>query len=120
MIITTPNVWEKAARNGKFTQSTINSTLDEIGYIHCTSPDQTMEIAQRFTDMDNLVMLLIDANKVKSPLKFEPAPSGRPGLFPHIYGPLNTDAVYATLKLVKNKQNKFITPPELINAMQIR
>lgn len=34
---------------------------------------------------------LLDAEKVKSLVKFEAARSSREGLFPHIYGPLNID-----------------------------
>ncbi len=41
--------------------------------------------------MPDLLLLKIDPNKLKAPLKLE---EGQPGeLFPHLYGELNLDAV---------------------------
>lgn len=106
--------WQKALKSGDYTQSTIDTTLDEVGFIHCSFPDQTMEIInRRFSDRDNLVLLLIDEDKAKAPIKHEGALSGRAGTFPHIYGPLNVDAVYATVLLEKDSEGKFVAPKEL-------
>jgi uncharacterized protein (DUF952 family) len=104
-------VWEQALKVGKYTQSTIKTTLSEVGFIHCSFPDQTIDIANRhFADEDDLVLLLIDEGKVKSPVKHEGALSGRAGTFPHIYGQLNTDAVYSVVTLEKNNEGEFIAP----------
>jgi uncharacterized protein (DUF952 family) len=95
-------------------QSTLDTTLEEVGFIHCSFPHQTMEIVNRkFTDRENLILLLIDESKIKSPVKHEGALSGRAGIFPHIYGPLNTNAVYEVLPLTKNDGGNFTTPFEL-------
>ena len=103
------DVWKAALSAGEYTQSTIDSTLEEVGFIHCSTPDQTLDIAnRRYSDQDSLIMILIYVEKVKSPIKFEGALSGRVGVFPHIYGPLNTDAVYATKPLIKGSSGKFI------------
>jgi glutathione S-transferase len=111
--ITTKAVWENSKQENKYTQSTITSTLDEVGYIHATSPDQTMGIVQRFIDQKDVILLLIDVSKVTSPIKFEAAPSGRPGLFPHIYGPVNIDSVYEAVELARTKDQEFIEPAQL-------
>jgi uncharacterized protein (DUF952 family) len=111
--ITTKELWQKALEAEEYTNSTIHSSLEEVGFIHCTSPDQTMDIISRFTDEKDVMLLFIDAGKVKPPVKFEPTASGRPGLFPHIYGPLNTDAIYKTVYAQKDSNGDFIAPPEL-------
>ena len=80
-------------------------------------PDQTMTVIPRFSDTKDVILLFIDADRVKSSLKFEPARSGRAGLFPHIYGPLNTDAVYATAVVEKNNNGDFVAPGELLNLL---
>lgn len=113
VIITQPHLWEKALKLGKYSQSTIDSSLSEVGFIHCSFPSQTMEIAnRRFADKDKLILLLINKKKVIAPIKFEGALSGRTGTFPHIYGPLNVDAVYSTIPLEK-KENVFVEPDDL-------
>lgn len=114
VIIAKQEVWQQAQKTGEYTQSTIDSTLEEVGFIHCSFPDQTMEIAnRRFSDRDGLVLLLIDEDKVKAPVKHEGALSGRAGTFPHIYGPLNVDAVYSITPLEKDKEGKFIEPEKI-------
>jgi uncharacterized protein (DUF952 family) len=117
VIISELAVWEQAQETKEYIQSTLDSTLSEVGFIHCSFPDQTMEILNRkFTDRDGLVLLLIDVAKVTASVKFEAALSGRPGTFPHIYGPMNIDAVYAVVALEKDGDGSFITPPELVEA----
>ncbi len=106
-------LWEQAQRTGEYTQSTLTSTLEEVGFIHCSFPDQTLEIVNRkFRDRNDLVLLLVDVTKVKPTIKYEDAPSGRPGTFPHVYGPLNVDAVYAIVSLERDSEGVFITPAE--------
>lgn len=106
--------WQQAKAIGQYEQSTIDSTLADTGFIHATFPNQTIDMVNRhFTDRDDVVLLLVDAEKVKSPIKYESALSGRSGTFPHIYGPLNADAVDTTIELEKAKDGKFIAPKEL-------
>jgi len=112
--ITTKELWQKAQESGEYTNSTIHSSLEEVGFIHCTSPHQTMEIIPRFSGEKDVMLLFVDVDKVKPPVKFEPTASGRPGLFPHIYGPLNVDTVYKTVNVQKDNSGNFIAPEELI------
>ncbi len=113
ILITSQQVWQKSLATGEYTQSTMDTSLAEVGYIHGTCPDQTMDIVQRFKARDNVVLVLVDVERVTAPVRYEPAPSGRPGLFPHIYGPLNTDAAYAVVALQKTESGEFIAPDEL-------
>lgn len=116
VLIATQPVWQEAQTKGQYIQSTIDSTLEEVGFIHATFPDQTTEVLPRFKDRDHVILLLVDTDKVATPIKYEAARSGRPGTFPHIYGPLNTDAVYKTVPLTKDENGDFIEPEELRDA----
>src|SRR5262245_29334741 len=64
------------------------------GFIHCSRAEQVAKSANRFyATANDLLVLQIDPGRLRSPLKEEPAGSGE--LFPHIYGPINRDAVVA-------------------------
>lgn len=115
--ITTKALWGKSQKQGQYARSTITQTLEEVGFIHCTAPDQTMDIVVRFKNEQDVILLLIDASKVTSPIHFEAAKSGRSGLFPHIYGPINLDAVYEVISLQRDKNNDFLTPLALKNLI---
>lgn len=117
VLISNELFWAESQKSGEYTQSTIESTLADIGFIHCTSPDQTVMIANRhFTKYENLILLLVDLDKVKSEIKFEESLSGKGGVYPHIYGPLNIDAVYEVIPLPK-ENGEFITPPQLLRRI---
>jgi uncharacterized protein (DUF952 family) len=73
-------------------------SLAAQGFIHASTAAQVVDTADRFyRGQDGLVLLCIDASRVKAPIMYEAASSAehRPdaGLFPHIHGPLNLDAV---------------------------
>lgn len=73
-------------------------------------------IANRFlTGFNGLLVLLIDAEKVDSEIKYEAPSSGRGDTYPHIYGPLNVDAVYDIVPLIKVGSCQFIKPPVLLS-----
>ncbi len=108
IITSTPELWEEAQKAGEYTQSTIDRTLDEVGFIHATSPDQTIAMLNRhFTDRNDILLLVVDLDKVKPKVKFEAPLSGSGGTYPHIYGALNTDAVIDTHTPTKDSSGKF-------------
>ena len=86
--------WERAVREGAYTISTRGRTLAEEGFIHCSAgASQVAGVASLFyRGVPDLVLLVIDTDLVRSPIQYDPAP-GAPEPFPHIYGPLNPDAV---------------------------
>src|SRR5438046_474883 len=68
-------------------------TLATEGFIHCSEAHQVAEVANvRFREREDLVLLWIDPARVRAEIKYEDA-SDASGKFPHIHGPLNTDAV---------------------------
>ena len=67
------------------------ASLDTEGFIHCSTAGQVAATANRFYHgRRGLVLLHIDPARVRPPVRLEPADGS---LFPHIYGPLNLDAV---------------------------
>jgi uncharacterized protein (DUF952 family) len=88
-----PDDWAAAFAGGRYTTSTRGVTLEQQGFIHCSTHDQLEGTANRFyADLDQLVVLTIDPLLVPSPIVFEPG-ADLDVLFPHIYGPLPVAAV---------------------------
>lgn len=81
------------------------ASLAAEGFIHCTREREVLlHVANRFyrAQPGEFLVLVIDAEKVTAPVKLEtPAPSPddtdtdplAQHLFPHIYGPLNREAI---------------------------
>ena len=93
--IATAADWTRAQRDGQYTTSTRGRTLAEEGFIHASTQDQVGPVAGAYyRGVRNLVLLVIDTERVGSPIRYERVP-GQPDPYPHIYGPLNADAVVA-------------------------
>lgn len=91
-----PDDWAQAFESGEYTMSTRGVTLAEEGFIHTSTEAQLEATANRFYgDLDQLVLLTIDADKVEAEIRWEPPAPGVDELFPHIYGPLPIRAVVA-------------------------
>jgi len=86
--------WRDAQHLGSYLVSTRGMTLEEVGYIHCSKPEQIEGVAQRFyADLSELLLLEVDPERVESEIVEEPPAPGVSELFPHIYGPLPITAV---------------------------
>lgn len=87
--ITTSPEWDTARKKGSYEAV----SLKEEGFIHCSQQEQIPEVLVRyFSGQTGLVKLHIDTKKLKSQLIYEWSPT-LAQTFPHIYGPINTDAV---------------------------
>ena len=94
--IATAADWEQARRDGRYTISTRGRTLAEEGFIHAATAGQVVQVADAFyRDAPDLVLLVIDTERVGPPIRYERVP-GQADPYPHIYGPLNLDAVVET------------------------
>jgi len=100
--------WESASRSGEY----LAESLETEGFMHCSeSEDQMIQVANRlYSDQREMLVLDVDTARMVSPVKYEAARSG--GIFPHIYGPLNTDAVTRTRPLRKEPGGSFYLPPD--------
>ncbi|WP_242908388.1 DUF952 domain-containing protein [Actinomadura terrae] len=87
--------WEPARDAGTpYTMSTLGRTLEEEGFVHCSSDMSQVEgvLANFYTgvDRDALVLLVIDVAGLGSPVRYDPVGDQ---VFPHVYGPIPTSAV---------------------------
>jgi uncharacterized protein (DUF952 family) len=88
--------WERARRDGQYTTSTLGRTLAEEGFIHAATAGQVAQVANAFyRGVPGLLLLVIDPALVGPEIRYEHVP-GQDLPYPHIYGPLNTDAVVET------------------------
>lgn len=89
--ITTRKAWEEALQKKQY----VAASLADEGFIHCSQEAQVPGVLQRYyAGKTNLVLLTIQSDLLESPLVFEWSPSTA-DTFPHIYGPINTNAVIA-------------------------
>lgn len=87
--VTTAAEWNKAKEDGSYESPSLKSE----GFIHNSEEHQVAGVLQRyFAGKDNLVKLVIDTDKLTSRYVQEWSPSTQ-DTFPHIYGPINLDAV---------------------------
>jgi uncharacterized protein (DUF952 family) len=108
------NQWDTVNACGSYR----GDTLDSQGYIHCSKPDQLIRVANFiFRGRTDLVLLCIDRPKVGPEIRDENLEGGDE-LFPHIYGPLNVDAVTAVLDFQPRADGTFVLPEALDEAGQ--
>lgn len=87
--VTSSEEWETANEKGFYTAPSLTTE----GFIHCSKEEQVQGVLQRyFVGKNDLVKLTIDTNKLNSPLQYDHSPSINED-FPHVYGPINFDAV---------------------------
>jgi uncharacterized protein (DUF952 family) len=87
--LATDMAWARAVRDGSY----VADSLAADGFIHCSDPQQVVAVANaRFLSREDLIMLQIDATRLSAEGRYENLEGG-PELFPHIYGPINLDAV---------------------------
>jgi len=102
--------WAQAAPSGYY----FHQSLDEEGFIHCSTAAQLPAVANRFyRGQPDLVVLTIAADRVMAPIVYE-APAEEPTSaerFPHLYGPLNVDAVVAVTPFLPAADGSFTTVP---------
>jgi uncharacterized protein (DUF952 family) len=111
--IATRSDWEQARRDGVYTTSTAGRTLAQEGFIHASQAAQVAGVANAFyrDSPEDLVLLVIDTGRVRAEIRYEDVPgAGAP--FPHIYGPLNTDAVLAVRALSPGPDGEFTFSPD--------
>ena len=106
--ITQSDRWTKAKNLGTYR----SETLDSEGFIHCSTVAQVIGSANRFfKQQQDLVILVIDVDRVTSEIRYEGADPTN--LFPHIHGELNIDAVIQSIDLEADSDGSFILPKEL-------
>lgn len=101
--MTTRADWERAQSAGEYV---IGSLVTE-GFIHCSLPQQVAGVANTlYAGRTDLILLHIDEARVGPDIRYE----GDPEAFPHIYGPLNLDAVLTVTAYPPGSDGTFRAP----------
>ncbi|MGL5873588.1 MAG: DUF952 domain-containing protein [Xenococcaceae cyanobacterium] len=108
--ITSRSQWQKARESGIYEAD----SLDIEGFIHFSTLEQVVNTANLiFSGRSGLVLLCVEPEKLQAELKYEEVPGV--GIFPHLYGVLNLDAVENVLDFELNSEGKFELPKALIS-----
>jgi uncharacterized protein (DUF952 family) len=84
-------------------------SLADEGFIHCSNEDQVAWAANRFyADQADLLVLSIDAGRLAAPLRDEDAGTGEQ--FPHVYGPIEREAVVDVRELQRGPDGRWRFP----------
>ncbi|WP_129671279.1 DUF952 domain-containing protein [Candidatus Chloroploca sp. Khr17] len=80
--------WAEAQRLGFYAPL----SLDSEGFIHFSTEVQLPGVVERFyKHQPDMVLLVVAVDRLEAELRYEEAEPGE--AFPHLYGPLNLDAV---------------------------
>ena len=105
--ITSRTSWTDAKKSGAYAAD----SLATQGFIHCSKVDQVVRVANTwYTALRGLVLLEIDETRLRSEVRWEPGTDKPDDLFPHIYGPLNVEAVTCVHVFEPGADGKFILP----------
>jgi uncharacterized protein (DUF952 family) len=99
--------WDEARARGTYERSTRGLALAEVGFVHCSRPEQAAGVAAAFyadVDAADLVLLRIDPARVPAEIRVEDG-------FPHVYGPIPLDAVTAAEPLTRTPTGTLALPP---------
>jgi uncharacterized protein (DUF952 family) len=110
------DAWESARQSAEIRAP----SLDSQGFIHFSTAEQVVRVADSiFPGVQDLMLLAVDVDKLTAPLRWEPPdmpgeeapPTGE--LFPHLYGPLNADAIRGAVDFPPQPDGTFALPSEL-------
>lgn len=84
------------------------------GFIHLSELEQLLRPANLlYVGRSDLVILVIAPCRLGGDVRYEPGSHGENELFPHLYGPLNTDAVTDVVAFPCSVDGSFALPPGL-------
>lgn len=104
--ILTKEAWQTAVSQNEYAPP----SLEEEGFIHCSTNEQILIPAnQLYRGQRDLLLLQIVPEKVVHPIVYEDCyETGQE--FPHVYGPLNLDAVVKTIPFPCKEDGSFDLP----------
>lgn len=126
--ITSRVEWQAAQTRGDYRAP----SLETEGFIHLSTVKQVLHVANAFyRGQSGLALLVVDETRIslsevegRSRVKWE-APAGVPASgisqddkFPHVYGPLNLDAVVDVLDFNPDDNGNFQLPESLLANYQ--
>ena len=97
------NDWQAAEPCGIYQ----GESLKSVGFIHCCFQQQIDKVLQQwFAGVDNFILVEINPQKINKEIRIENLEGGLEK-YPHIYGPINFDAVInvSEIKIPYSKEN---------------
>lgn len=91
-------------------ESYLPADYADDGFVHCTSGDDLMlQVANRFYQQEpgEFLLLVIDPDQLTSPLRWEQPEDNLAPLFPHIYGPINREAIVGEKLIIRAEDGTF-------------
>jgi uncharacterized protein (DUF952 family) len=108
--ITYLTAWSAAQEKDGYSPDSLTSN----GFIHCSKVDQILRVANSYyPNQHGLVILVIDPSRLNPKVRWEAGTDKTDELFPHIYGPLNSDAVVRVLDFEPGVDGRFLLPQSL-------
>ncbi len=112
--IATRRAWREAQQRGDYRAE----NFEADGFIHCSTNVQVLPVAEQYyARQRGLLVLMIDPSLLTSDLKWESPAEGAPPpgvpageMFPHIYGPINLDAIVKVFDLETTSDGKHTVP----------
>ena len=103
--------WAVALASGAYRTSTRGKTLDEVGFIHASTPDQLVDVAEAFyrDETAALVVLVMDDDEVRSTgvdVRYEDGGDGE--LYPHVYGAIEPAVVRDVRPAAFDSDGRFV------------
>lgn len=106
--ITPAAAWDAAQHAGVYAAD----SLATEGFIHLSTRAQVLWVADRFyAGQSGLVLLAVATERLAAELRYEESEPGQ--RFPHLYGPLNLDAVIAAHLFAPGPDGSFKLPEGL-------
>lgn len=98
--------WTAAQAAGEYRPE----SLETEGFIHCSLRGQVERVANAFyREQDDLLLLAIEKDRLQAAVRFEDL-LGEGMRFPHIYGPLNLEAVVGVHAMLRNDAGDYVLP----------
>jgi len=102
-------IYDAAVKTGFLVR---HDLLDE-GFIHASPAEQLTRVANKhYKGIKDVVCALVRKERVLATVKYEPATAG---VYPHIYGPLNMDAVDKVLDIKPNSGGEYVIDTATLN-----
>jgi uncharacterized protein (DUF952 family) len=89
------------------------ASLEIEGFIHCSYADQVARVANLFyADQPELLVLCIDPGRLAHAVRDEDVGAGE--RFPHVYGPIEREAVVAVYSLQRDAEGRWVFEPGIL------
>jgi uncharacterized protein (DUF952 family) len=95
--------WQSTAEQETYTPEAFATD----GFIHCTNgTDELLQVANRYYTGDprEFLALALDVTRIAADVRYDDDST----IYPHIYGPLNTDAVIGSMPVHRSPDGSFV------------